>query len=793
MADRIKGITIEIDGDVTGLSKALQSVNKSIRESQTALKDVDRLLKLNPGNVELLTQKQELVGKAVEDTKKKLEAERDALRQLEAQGSTDPAAIQQQAALKREIIATEQSLKDYESQLKLLPVELESISVASADVAEKTKGLSLAAAGLGTAMLGNAYSAAKTADDLNTLSKQTGFSVEELQKMQYASDLVDVSMDTMTGSITKLTKGMSSGSDAFEKLGVSIRDDATGEMRNATDVWYDSLKALGQIQNETERDALSMEIFGKSAMEMAGIVDDGGEALKSAGAEAESLGLILSQDTLNSANQFNDSIDTLKARTSAAFLEAGASLAGTLVPALEKAVEAVTKVLTWFSNLDGSTQAFILTVAGLVAAISPVASIIAAVTGAAAALNVAMLPMIATVGGIIVVLGALVAAGVYLYKNWDTIKAKASDLLKNIKTAFTNISTAVKTNINNAWTAVKTAFTQIQTTVNSVVNSVKTNVTNGFNAVKTTVSNASNAVKTTVSTAFTAVSTTVSTVLTTVKTNVTSAWTAVKTTFTTALTAIQTAVTTAFNAVKTGISTVLEGVKTTVNGAVTAIKNAFNFSLSIPSIASGALDTAKAAVSTAVNAIKGFFNFSLKIPDIATGAVDTAKSTVSGVVNTIKGLFNFSWKLPSIGLGNATSIYDTVSSAVDKVKGLFNFSWSLPHIKTPHFSVSGGVPPYGWMGQGSLPHISISWYKKAYKDAVLFNSPTVLATSSGFKGFGDGNGAELVIGLNKLREVVGASQGNVINVTVNAAQGMSEEAVANAVALKLDRWLGERI
>lgn len=810
---RIAGITLEINGDTTGLQQALKGVDSSLKNTQSQLKDVNKLLKVDPGNVELLKQKQELVGKAVEDTKKKLETQKEALKQLEAQGSTDPKVIEQQAALKREIIATEQSLKDYESQLKLLPVELESISVASADVAEKTKGLSLAAAGLGTAMLGNAYNAAKTADDLNTLSKQTGFSVEELQKMQYASDLVDVSMDTMTGSITKLTKGMASGSKSFETLGVSITDE-NGNMRNATDVWYDSLQALGKIQNETERDALSMEIFGKSAMEMAGIVDDGGEALKAAGSEAEQLGLVLSADTLQAANEFNDSIDKLKARAGAAFLEAGASLAETLVPALEKAVEAITKVLQWFSDLDGSTQAFILTVAGLVAAISPVASIIAAVTGAAAALNVAMLPMIATVGGIILALGALVAAGVLLYKNWDKVKKVASDLLKNLKKTFNDIYTSIKTAMSNAWTSVKSVFSSIQSYITTTVNTVKTNVTNGFNAVKTTVTNVLNSIKSTVTSAWNAVSSTVTSVMNTVKNTVSTVWnsitstvstvvsgisTTVNTAFTTvknnintALTSAKTTVTNLFNGISSAISSAMNTAKTTVSGAVNAIKGFFNFSLSIPSVATGALDTAKTAVNNAVSAIKGFFNFSLKIPSIATSAVDTAKNAVNNAVNSIKGFFNFSWKLPSIGLGNATSIYDTVSSAVDKVKGLFNFSWSLPHIKTPHFSVSGGVPPYGWMGQGSLPHISVSWYKKAYDNAMLFRNPTVLPTASGFKGFGDGPGAELVIGMNKLREMVG-SAGNTINVNVYAAQGMSEQAVANAVALKLDRWLGERI
>ncbi|HAB93186.1 MAG TPA: hypothetical protein DCF49_00225, partial [Lachnospiraceae bacterium] len=369
---RVKGITVEIDGDTTGLQDALKNVDSSLKNTQAQLKDVNKLLKMDPHNTELLRQKQELLSKAAKDVKDKLATEKEALKQLQAEGSTDPRAIEQQNALKREIIATEQELKNYQSQIKLLPPELQKVSDISGKVADKTRGLSAAAAGVGAALLGNAYKAAQSADNLDTLSQKTGFSVEELQKMQYASALVDVSFDTMTGSMAKLTKNMANGSDAFGKLGISVKDEMTGQLRDANTVWYETLWALSKVQNETERDALAMEIFGKSAADLSGIVDDGGVALIGYGKEAEDLGLILSQDSVTAAHEFNDAMDQLKARTAQAFLEAGASLAETLVPALENLVEVITGVLQWFSDLDGGTQAFILTILGLVAAISPI-------------------------------------------------------------------------------------------------------------------------------------------------------------------------------------------------------------------------------------------------------------------------------------------------------------------------------------------------------------------------------------------------------------------------------------
>ena len=463
-ANRIKGLTIEIGGDTTKLSDSLKDVDKSLKDTQSQLRDVNKLLKLDPKNVDLLKQRHELLSKAVKDTKEREKELQTALEQLKNAGSTEENQ-RQQDLLQRELFETQQSLKDLEDQYKKSSPSLEAFAAGAKEVQEKTAKISAAAGVAAAGMVAMATKAAASADDLLTLSNVTGFSVEELQKLQYASSFVDVSMETMTGSITKLTKNMASGSDAFDKLGIAITD-SDGNMRDATDVWYEAIEALGGIQNETERDQVSMELFGKSAMEMAGIVDDGGEALKQLGEEAEATGNILSGDAVADAVAFNDQIDELKAKSEQAFLAAGAALADTLVPALETLVDVITGVLSWFGNLDGSTQAFILTILGLVAAISPIAGIIAGIASMATALNVAMLPMIGTIGGIIVAVGAAVAIGVALYKNWDTIKAKASELWDKIKDIFTKIKDTIGEKIDGAKEKVRSAIDAIKNLFN---------------------------------------------------------------------------------------------------------------------------------------------------------------------------------------------------------------------------------------------------------------------------------------------------------------------------------------
>ena len=118
MASRIKGITIEIGGDTTGLKKALSDVDKSIRDTQSELKDVDRLLKIDPKNTELLVQKQKLLTSAIADTQDKLKTLREAEKQVQEQVKEGKASQAQYDALKREIVATEQAEKNLSGQLK---------------------------------------------------------------------------------------------------------------------------------------------------------------------------------------------------------------------------------------------------------------------------------------------------------------------------------------------------------------------------------------------------------------------------------------------------------------------------------------------------------------------------------------------------------------------------------------------------------------------------------------------------------------------------------------------------
>lgn len=467
MANNIKGITIQIGGDTTGLDKALKGVNGQAREAQNELKEVNKALKLDPTNVELLEQKQRALASAVEATTKKLETLKDAQKQAADQLARGDIGQQQYDALSREIVKTEaelQKAKDAQDKFNIsaeqASAKLSAVGDKAQMVADKTRALSTAAAGLVVAIGGAAVKSAAWADDLNTLSKQTGLTTEDLQKMQYASELVDVSVDDIAGSMSKMRRAMATDGkqDVFAQLGVSVRD-GTGALRDSSTVFYEVLDRLGKVGNETERDALAMEIFGRSADQLAGIIDDGGASLKALGEEAENLGLILDQDTLDAMNRVNDQIDRLKAQAQGQFAKAGAAALEALTPAIEGIVNALSKVLEFIGNLNPEVIKVVTIIAAIVAAISPVAAIIAKIAGLLATLA-PLLPVIGTALAALASPVTLVIAGIAalvlvladlvktIYENWDKIKQKFTDAKDYVVGIFERIRDAVKEKIN---------------------------------------------------------------------------------------------------------------------------------------------------------------------------------------------------------------------------------------------------------------------------------------------------------------------------------------------------------
>lgn len=485
MAGNIKGITIEFQGDTTKLDKALRQIKNNTKDIDAELKQVNKALKFNPTSVELWRQKQDLLKEKIKETENNLKELKNIQAQMDASGVDKNSEAYRRVS--REIIEAESKLKKFNTELrKAGQVNLRAMSEQFKVMGDKLtsagqamRGLSTAAAAVTAAIGALTVKSAKWADDINTMSKRYRIGTKDLQMYSAAAELVDVDVETIASTHRKLTKSMASAekgtgkqAEAFEALDVAITD-SNGQLRDSDAVWNDVIQRLSMVENETEREALAMDLLGKSAGDLNPLLEDGGEAYKNLADTMSKYGLdFIDQDTLNQANEFNDSLDTIRAVGMVAFQQLGTQLAAYLAPAMEKVVDLVGQIAGWFANLSPETQALIAGVAGFVAVLAPlliglgkVSFAISSIMSLMATIGPAIGGVIAAVGPVALVIAGVVAAGVALYRNWDTVKAKAQALANSVVAAFNNL----KARVTAIFNAVKNAITKpIQTAVNLV-------------------------------------------------------------------------------------------------------------------------------------------------------------------------------------------------------------------------------------------------------------------------------------------------------------------------------------
>lgn len=529
MSEAVKGITIAFRGDTTELSKAINKMRTEAKGVDKELGYINNSLKFNPKNVDLLKQRLAIL----KDTTKKADSDikdlKKALDDMKANGINE--TNDQYRELQREIIKAESKQKAFNKEIRQLEASTSGLGQASKKMAdfggavtkagESLRGLSMVAGAVDVALAGLTVKAGQTADDLNTMSKVTGISTEELQKYKLSADLLDVSVDTIAKSQTKLKRSMLSAqqgskniTEAFNTLGVAIVD-SNGHLRDQEDVFSDAIQSLGKMENETERDALAMQIFGKSATELNPLIEDNGETFKRvADIFAKNNLDIVDQETLDKANEFQDSLDTIKAMGMATLSTLGTQLAGYLAPAMEKISEALGKVFGWLSQLDPKVLAIIGIVAGVVSVLAPLLITIGKIaTGISAIMSLAstLAPIIAGVGStllpIIGIIAGVIAVGVLLYKNWDTIKEYAGIIADWIVEKWTALKDGVVNAVNELkakvlfyWEALKLGIQIILDTIVSTVtgiwDTIRSTTVSAFNSVKSTAVSIWNGIKT---------------------------------------------------------------------------------------------------------------------------------------------------------------------------------------------------------------------------------------------------------------------------------------------------------
>ena len=774
---RIAGITLEIGGDATQLNKALKGVDKQLSSTQSKLKDVNKLLKMNPGNTELLTQKQKLLTEAIKGTEDRLKTLKSAQKESLSPDQWD--------SLQREIIETENNLESLKKEMKDFgSVAAQKIKSAGEKMQEVGQKISSVGSSLTTKLtlpIAAAFTAAgKSASDyeenINKIDTAFGKSAKEVKKwaktatQQYGLSLVAAT--EATAGFGALAKGI--GLTEKQAAGVSttlagLSSDLSSYFNVSTD---DSAKALeGIFTGEAE----ALKKFGVVMTEtnLKKFAEDHGKVWKEC-SQSEKVMIrynYVLEKTKDAQGDYSRTADGTanSFRTFQANVQNLATVLGQkLLPIITPFVQKLTAIIEKFSRLSPQTQELIVKIGLLVAAIGPILKIVGPITSLIGTVLTKVPQIVSHIktlvsgvqglagvlgsgGPVILAITAAIAAGVLIYKNWDKIKAAADKLKKSLSKAWTNI----KNTVSKAWDAVKKATTKawdaVKKTVTNSANKLKDSITGGMDKVKTTMSKTWDSVKTTANSAWKTIRTTVSNGAATVKESVSNRMTQVKETMSKAWDGAKSAASKAWENIRTAVS---NGAKTVVDSVSTRMK-------SVKETMKSAWDGVKSTVSSKLSTI-----------------ANTASTTFNSVRNKISNAFK------NINITNPfTKLVNAGKNAINAIKSMFRVNLKFPKITLPHFKISGKFslkPP-------SVPRISVSWYKKAYDNPMLFTSPTVLQTGKGLKGFGDGKGGELVYGHAQLMKDIAKAAGNGATYTINVygTDGMNVNQLADAVQNRL--------
>jgi phage-related minor tail protein len=506
----IKGLTIEIGGETTGLSKALNEVNKISRNLSKELGQIERQLKFDPKNTTLLAQKQKVLGEQIAATSDKLAKLKDAEKQVQEQFKRGEVSEEQYRALQREIVATESKLGHYERQLKDVNVQLDTfeqkVQAASKKLQDAGKKISEAGQklqGVGKNLMtsvtlpivGAGAAAFKFAADLEDAmgasdqifkdaskevknwadSLESYYGIAESEALTYAN-----TMGAMLQNIGGLTEQEAAKqSQILVQLAGDLAAMFGGTTESAVQALTGALKGNNQMLDNYGMGVNDATIKAK-ALEMG--LYDGTGAMDLQTKQAATLALIMEQtaDAQGQASRESEGASGSMRALTTELKNLASEIGEVLLPIITPFITKLKEIIQKFSELSPETKENIVKIGLLVAAIGPALVIIGkliTIVGTITSFFGKLMPVVKAVGlaigGIsapvaiaIGAIAAVIAIGVALWKNWDTVKAKAIELWDSVKNTFNNIKTSISNAMTSARDTVKNAIDRIKSFFN---------------------------------------------------------------------------------------------------------------------------------------------------------------------------------------------------------------------------------------------------------------------------------------------------------------------------------------
>ena len=349
MADKTDTIKTRLafDGEAE-YKAACKELNSNLKLLGSEMKLVTAEYKNNATSTEALKAKQDVLQRTYNEQVKKVAETEKALKAMQAaQGENSEGAKRLETALNQQKTAlantknaledTDKALEEAEKGAEEFGNQVEESGKQADDaggrfnnlgsiigsiggaMAKGVAAMGAAAAGAATALSGLTVAGGQYADDVLTISANTGIASDSIQKYKYALNFIDGDLTTLTKSMEKNKQRMGDAAEgnktyaaAYERLGISVKN-ADGTFRDSEEVYWEVIDALGKVTDEVERDNLAMDLMGKSSQELRTVIEAGSEAFKACGEEAEKMGAVMGEDSLNALGAFDDKMQQLSA------------------------------------------------------------------------------------------------------------------------------------------------------------------------------------------------------------------------------------------------------------------------------------------------------------------------------------------------------------------------------------------------------------------------------------------------------------------------------------------------
>ncbi|MFD2705454.1 phage tail protein [Salibacterium lacus] len=700
MAKRIKGITIELDGETKGLDKALSNVNKRSKNLQSELQDVDKLLKFNPGNTDLIAQKQKLLADQVENTSSKLDQLRDAQSQVQQQFESGEIGEEQYRSFQREITETESKLSTFETKLQESQQQANKFADKMQNASEKMKGIGDGLKDTGGKMSG--FLTGPILAGLGAVTKGTEEYRQNLSKLQTNAEQAGVGADAMNDALVRLSgvsddtnanvealsnllasgfdqQGMTKAMDALSGAVVKFPD--TLKMESLADGLQETIstgKAVGPFSELIDRLGIDMEKFNQGLQK----ATENGNAQNYVLQTLADSGL----SKVNEEYRKNNEELVKSQEAQANFKQSMAELGSTLEPIVTKATTLVTKLVSKFNDLSPTAQKISIAIGGIAAAIGPllvvmgtlissVGNIISVVTKLGPVFSVLTGP----VGLVIAAIAALAAGLVIAYKRSETFRNVVNKAWEAIKTAWQATMDFFTTTLPQWVNNIVKWFKNLGTQAKNVWNAIKNTLSTVWQAIKTAVMTVIKGIWTGIKQYFKLYKTIIKTVMKAIKTTIKTIWKAIKTVFTTTVNAIKTFIqnswkrlknitSTVFNAIKNTIKTIWNGIKTAFTTTVNAIKNALTAAWNtIKNTTQTVFNTVKTTIQSIWNSIKSWFSSALSgIASTVSSKMTEAKNSIQNIWNQAKSFLS-SINLTQIGRDIIQGLLNGISEMASQV------------------------------------------------------------------------------------------------------------------------------